>query len=156
MRVYLAGPISGLDYGSAVDWRVEAAAKLEAIGIKAYSPMRGKDFMSKESDLSFGRSDAPHPLNTTRGIMTRDYTDCIRADVLLINLAGAKTISAGTAMEMAWAYHKHIPVVVICEPEGNPHLSHPMIRETVDFSFPTLEGAIEMVASILLHRPRAV
>ena len=46
--VYLAGPIMGNDYSGATDWRREAASKLESWGIRAVSPMRGKENLGKE------------------------------------------------------------------------------------------------------------
>jgi hypothetical protein len=52
------------------------------------------------------------PFATSRGVMTRDFFDCNRADVVLVNFVGAKTVSIGTVMEIAWAYQKHTPVVV--------------------------------------------
>ena len=41
--VYLAGPITGLTYDGATDWRHAVAADLNSVGIKGLSPMRGKD-----------------------------------------------------------------------------------------------------------------
>jgi len=41
-KVYLAGPIKGLTYTGATDWRDEAKDALYDIGIAGYSPMRAK------------------------------------------------------------------------------------------------------------------
>ena len=46
--VYLAGPISGLDYNGCNDWRKKAIEQLAKEGIKGISPMRYKEYLSKE------------------------------------------------------------------------------------------------------------
>jgi len=46
MKVYLAGPITGLSYEKAVDWRRYAQiVLLEEGDIVAVSPMRSKDYL---------------------------------------------------------------------------------------------------------------
>jgi len=83
-RVYLAGPISGMEYEGAVEWRNWAMEWLRAVGIRAYSPMRAKEFLAAEEQ--HGRLPTflahDHPLATSKGIMCRDHTDCVRADAL--------------------------------------------------------------------------
>ena len=46
--VYLAGPITGVDYGSCTDWRKYAKSKLAEDGIMGVSPMRGKENLANE------------------------------------------------------------------------------------------------------------
>lgn len=149
MKIYLAGPISGCDWSGAMGWRKQAELLLEQHGLVGYSPLRLKDFLAGSNDLSYNNVDHTHPLTTSRGIMTRDFNDCITASALLVNFTGVSKLSAGTAMEMAWAYDRHIPVVVVCE-EDNPHLQHPMIREAIDFHVTTLEAGVELVRTIIL------
>ncbi len=145
-KLYLAGPISGLTHAECVGWRNEAAAKLEPHGITCFSPMRGKDYLSAEERIE--QSYPEHALSTDRGIMTRDHTDVITADALLENLPGVKRITVGTVMELAWAWDRHIPVVVMMEREGNPH-DHPMVREAIGWRVETLDEAVHCVKSIL-------
>ena len=38
--IYLAGPITGLSYGAATDWRFTASSILESVGITPLNPMR--------------------------------------------------------------------------------------------------------------------
>ena len=152
--VYLAGPIAGLGYQDATDWRRIAAASLRG-PIQALSPMRGKDYLAHvESDVGFSATCDEYghlsPLSTPRGIMTRDRFDATRCDVLLVNLLGAKKVSVGTVMEIAWADLRRTPIVVAIEPDGsNPH-EHAMINEAIGFRCATLEEAIHVVRSILL------
>ncbi len=155
--VYLAGPIAGLTYAGATDWRHYAQNALWApfgtTGIKALSPMRGKDYLAKRP----GRLDADKtdysafgPLSTPRGIMCRDHYDATRCDVMLVNLLGAEKVSIGTVMEMAWAYERKTPVVCVIEDSGNPHDGHPMLLQTIDFRVNNLPEGVDVVKGILL------
>lgn len=148
-KVYLAGPIQGLSYEGATDWRKWAQNQLAVHGIDGYSPMRAKDFLAGLEDVTFQENWSYNPFATSRGIMARDYNDCITANALLINFLESKTISAGTAMELAWAYHAKIPTIVVAE-RDNPHLNHPMIKETVDFHVTTLAEGVQIVKAVLL------
>jgi hypothetical protein len=80
--------------------------------------------------------------------MTRDRFDATRCDVLLVNLLGAKTVSIGTVMEIAWADNVRTPIVVAMEAKGNLH-EHAMITEAIGFRVPTLEEAIDVVKAII-------
>ena len=148
-KVYLAGPIAGLTYDEGQDWRAYAQAALETHGILGYSPLRQKDFLRSHGVIGTAKWD--NPMATDRGIMTRDHNDVKTSGALLINLLGAQKVSAGTAMEMAWAWAYKIPVVVAIEDTGNCH-EHPMMRETFDYRVPDLDAAISIVAAILLTR----
>lgn len=144
--VYLAGPITGLSYGGAVDWRESVRTDLARVGIRGLSPMRGKEYLRGE----FGIADeyASSVLSCSRGITTRDRFDCNRADLLIVNLLGATKVSIGTVMEIAWADSKRIPVILVIEDEGNIH-DHAMIRECTGFRVNTLEEAVKIAKVVL-------
>ena len=152
LRVYLAGPIGHLTYGEATEWRTLATKGLASYGIAAYSPLRAKEFLDTQEAIPSRANVSPHPLGTSKGIMTRDFNDCVRADALLVNFLGVTRPSLGTAMELAWAYDRHIPVVVVAEP-GNPNIDHPMMHEAAKFVVPTLRDGVELIRTIL--RPEA-
>lgn len=147
--VYLAGPISGLNFDGASEWRDAAIAKLLEHNIDGYSPLRCKAFLKDIEKLScHGRDyESRHVFSSSRGIMTRDRFDATRCDVLLVNLVGAKAVSIGTVMEIAWADLKRTPVVCAME-EGNVH-EHIMVNEAIGFRVPTLEEAINVTIGIL-------
>ena len=148
--VYLAGPITGLDYAGATDWREYAIAELAKGGIKGLSPMRAKNFLANVTAFE-ANCDGYGSLNalaTNRGIMTRDRFDATRCDVLLVNFLGAKRVSVGTAMEIAWADLARIPIVCAMEPEGNPH-DHGMINEALGYRVTSLDEAIAITRAIL-------
>jgi len=149
MIVYLAGPITGLSYSDATDWRVYAKDYLAECKVDTLNPLRHKDYLagSKAIAASYER----HPMSTSRGIMTRDYFDVSRCDLVLANLLGADTVSIGTVMELAWAYQRRIPTVVVCE-DGNPH-EHPMVLEAASYRVMTLAEGLEITARFLADEP---
>lgn len=138
--VYLAGPITGLAYDNAVDWRAYVIDRFPK-NIIGVSPLRGKEYLSKEKDLKWHYPE--HPLSTEDGIMTRDFFDVGRADALLVNFLGATRVSIGTVMEIAWAHMYRKPVVVVME-EDNLH-QHPMLRKASSLIVPSLDDGIELI-----------
>ncbi len=143
-KVYLAGPITGCTYGTCTNWRIGVRTRLALFGIDALDPMRGKDYLAKEKSVG---NDYAHPLSCPRGIMTRDHWDCTRCDMLLVNLLGAKTVSIGTVMEIAWAWDNGVHVVCVIEESGNPH-DHAMIREAIGFRVTTVEEAVNIIQAL--------
>lgn len=145
-KVYLAGPISGLTFDEGQDWRTYVRGVLAQSGIKGYSPLRQKHFLREAGVLS---GSYPNPMATSRGIMTRDHFDVKTADLIFVNFLGAKKLSAGTVMELGWAYAYGKPVVCAIEPDDTVH-AHPMIEEAIGYRLPTLDAAIAVTQAILL------
>lgn len=155
--VYLAGPITGLTYDGAEDWRAFAKEDLQRVGIKALSPLRAKDYLRQVAGpLSGTGEEYAHlgVLSTPRGVMTRDRYDATRCDVLLVNLLGAERVSIGTIMEIAWADALRTPIVVAIENSGNVH-EHMMVNEAIGFRVPALEQALDIVKAIADNVPVA-
>ena len=148
-KVYLAGPISGLDYEGCTSWREYARDRLADYGINGVSPMRGKEFLSRiQGGLSkTGEDYGPHPFAQPQGILARDRFDCTTCDVLLVNLAHAVDVSIGTMFEMAWAHINRTPIVLVME-DGNLH-EHIFVNQTADFRVDDLDDAIDLVKAIL-------
>ena len=146
--VYLAGPITGCTYGECTDWRTDFA-KAMPDEIECFSPMRFKKHLDDG-----GRIADNYPEKvwcSQRGIMARDYFDCTRANITVVNLLGATRVSIGTVMELAWCYAFRVPTVVIIEKENNLH-EHSMLREAISFRVETIEEAKEVVRAILITR----
>ena len=98
--VYLAGPITGLTYAGSTDWRRYMIDKFARIGVKALSPMRGKEYLAQlKGTISGTGEEYAHlgVLSLSRGVMTRDRFDATRCDVLLVNFLGARNISIGSS-----------------------------------------------------------
>ncbi|KWU17917.1 hypothetical protein [Burkholderia cenocepacia] len=145
--VYLAGPITGLSYGASTDWRGQVGANIDP-QIELLSPMRHKDYLKGETAIA--ASYESHVMSCAKGITARDRFDCMRADLILVNFLGAKSISAGTVMEIAWGDLQRTPIVLVME-KDNIH-RHPMITEAAGFIVETLEEAITVVERILLTK----
>lgn len=154
MRVYLAGPIGGLNYSDTTDWREQATRLLHAhhSKIEGFSPMRGKQFLDTNQIIDASVTPYEHPLATSKGIMTRDFNDCKNADVILVNMGiDHPKLSLGTVMEIAFAYSLQIPVVMVDNSKFQ-YANHPMIKEAVGFLAKDLTEAVKITASILLPR----
>lgn len=147
--VYLAGPITGLTFDAATDWREKFAARVNSDKIECLSPLRGKEFLRDVGVLHNGTYDGT--LASSKGITRRDYFDCTRSTVVFINLKDAKRVSIGTVMEIAWAYQMQIPTVIVMEP-GNIH-HHVMIDESVTYTVDSLEEG-EAILRFLLNEPK--
>lgn len=146
-HVYLAGPITGCDYGECVDWRQDWIDTMPK-GIICLSPMRGKVYLKGAGEIQAKVEYTEFVLCRDNAIMARDFYDCNRANVIVFNLLGAKRVSIGTVMEIAWGYAKHTPMVFVMEKEGNLH-DHAMIRACGGFRCESLEEAKLVVRAVL-------
>ncbi|MCI0557562.1 MAG: nucleoside 2-deoxyribosyltransferase domain-containing protein [Nitrososphaera sp.] len=155
--VYLAGPISGLTYGAATDWRQAVTAHLSEAGIKCLSPLRAEvhlrnhegllnDCQTVEENLKAGCQVLA--MSTPRGVVARDRFDCTRCSVIFLNLLGAKKVSIGSMIEVGWANANDIPIVLIMEDEGNCH-EHAFVRESCAFRTPHVSEGVQIVKAIL-------
>lgn len=107
--IYLAGPITGLSYVAATDWREDPALlqHLTRHGWTALSPMRGKDYLKGARELA-------GVFDEGRAAVERDCFDIRRSQAILVNLLGAERVSIGTVAEMGYAraLDKHIVTVM--------------------------------------------
>lgn len=148
-RVYLAGPIKGLEYGDSVAWREVMQVAL-APEIEAFSPMRGKSALrSLDGPLGSEYGDEFMLLCSPRAIVTRDRFDVVRADLVIVNLSGAEHVSIGTMFEIAWSSLRGIPVVIIDDYSTDTH-RHPFVTECADWIVGDLEDAAHVARSVLL------
>lgn len=146
--VYLAGPITGLSFGDCTDWREYVHNEVSS-KILTMSPMRGKQFLSERAKAGLiSGSYEDSPLASYKGINTRDYFDVQRTDAIFVNFLGAKTVSIGTVMEIAWARAFSKPVVCVME-EENIH-RHTMLEYACGYIVPTLEEGIAVLEAVLL------
>ncbi|MCV0439827.1 MAG: nucleoside 2-deoxyribosyltransferase [Hydrogenophaga sp.] len=152
--VYLAGPIDGLSFQEGIEWRQLAQQELAVKGIKAMSPQRGKEYILANAEIAgemdFCKQEAyfkDDPMSTARGILARDKFDALNCSVLLVNFLGAKRVSIGTVMEIAWAYLQGKPIIVVIE-EDNIHRNHPMLRETFSYITDDLSVGLNLAKGI--------
>lgn len=145
-KLYLAGPITGLSYTGATDWRDYVAKKLPSY-ITPVSPMRGKKYL--EGTEAIATSYEHIPLSCAKGITCRDRHGVMSCDAVLANMLGAKSVSIGTTMEIAWADMIRKPIILVMEKNGNLH-DHPMIKEVCGFWVYSLDDAIAMADALLM------
>ena len=145
MKVYLAGPITGISWGEATDWRDGVKAKLEDNGIAGFSPLRGKEYLSHETKIDPWYEDKP--MSCPKGLVTRDRFDVQTSDVIIANFLGAERVSIGTCMEIAWADLEQIPVITVMEPD-NVHV-HAFIQELSGYIVPDLDEAVDIAIRML-------
>lgn len=157
--IYLAGPISGLTYNEAISWRDKVKSQLELCGIKCLSPLRAEVHLRNDEGLLNDRQTTEEHLksgcqalamSTPRGVVERDRFDCVNADVLFLNLLGAKKVSIGSMIEVGWANGKNIPIILIIEDSGNIH-DHAFVRESCAFRTHLLTEGIEIAKAILAN-----
>lgn len=157
--VYLAGPILGTTYGECTDWREYAQAQLAMRdpSLRGASPMRAKRYLAGLAKMPLSAGELrtktsgaiKTPLSTAAAIVGRDQMDVARADLLLVNLLGAKVASIGTCCEVAQAHQLHVPVMLVIEDEGNVH-DHPFITQQSAFRVADLDTAINLIPAILI------
>jgi len=149
-KVYLAGPIRGLNFDGASNWRDHATSELEKHGVTGYSPLRAKKHLLEHLDvLDERRNKVDHPIVSPQGVVGRDRFDVQTCDLMLVNLLGATEVSIGTMFELAWADILRKPVILVMEDEGSIH-EHFFIRQTVMYSVQDLDEAIQLTAAVLL------
>jgi nucleoside 2-deoxyribosyltransferase len=148
--VYLAGPITGLTYDGAQDWRTFAALQLDSDKIETLSPLRGKNYLLKRGVLHAG--EYKEAMSTSKGINRRDHFDCVRADCVFVNLLDTPDkVSIGTMMEIAWAWDHQIPVIAVME-NDNIH-DHAMVNDCITYRVTTLEEGYELVRFLFNEVP---
>ena len=146
--IYLSGPITGCYYDNVVSWRDRAVA-LFGPEYRVLSPMRGKEFLDSGTLIQDSYRQPDHPLSTQKGIMTRDYNDSTRCDVMLVYLCEQQDrVSVGTVIEIAWAFAHRKPVVAVMGPGANIH-DHAMVREAIAYNVRSLEEAVALCKLII-------
>lgn len=160
MKVYLAGPITGLTYNDAAKgWRREFADMVEtncwpqgtdlSMRLVCYSPMRAKQFLADKGRLHFGDYN-DHPLGTKSGIICRDHNDVSTCDLMIACFLEADgNLSLGTAIEFGWAHAYRKPIIMVAQ-EGDPHRNHPMLAHAAGYIVDNLEAAASLTRFILL------
>jgi nucleoside 2-deoxyribosyltransferase len=145
--IFLAGPLTGVSYKDALEWRKYVESKLPA-EIIAFSALRGKTYITKEYLLKDAYPE--HLLSTPQGTITRDRYDVSRCDALFVNLLDTDKVSIGTIMEMAWADARRIPVILAMK-DGNIH-DHAFVRQVAAFITGDLDEAIQTAVDVVITR----
>ncbi len=149
--IYLAGPITGLTWPEATEWRVEAHNRFADASMSSnnkyicLSPLRGKEYLKDETDIKHSYDE--HQLSSAKMINSRDMFDVKRSNLLIVNLKNAKRVSIGTVLEIGAAFILGKPIIVIMEPD-NVH-KHSMLSEQATAIVDDLDAAIYFALQIL-------
>lgn len=146
--VYLAGPIFGVSFDDATEWRALVKARF-APGIKGVSPMRGKEFLRGEKKI--GSSYETEPIaGAATPVAARDFFDVAHADLLFAYLPRAvseKRPFCGTLLEIGAAIQAGTLVVLVSD---DPRVRDcPLIKGKVGWQLDTLEDGIKAVNLLL-------
>ena len=149
-KVYLAGPVTGLSWEETESWRDDFKKRLKDSSphIVGFSPLREKGFLVNETSIA---DTYPTIFSSQRAIMSRDFFDVSTADALVANLTLSSTVSIGTVMEIAWAYQRRIPVIIISKMKDgipiNIH-NHSMLREAANWWIEDQEDAVTIIQTL--------
>lgn len=143
LTVYLGGPIRGLSYQEASDWRNEAIRRLSDVGMKCLSPMRNKELIKDEEKIT----DSYESLKgySSKDIFNRDKFDVINSDILLFNFTNRKVSIIGSLFELAWGHLLGKYCVVAVDKESI-YAKHPFVKESASIMFENIDEAIDYVA----------
>lgn len=143
-RVYLAGPIKGLTFAEATQWRRDAATLLAPLGILTINPV--EQDLEVYQDIPLGCS-AEGLMSTPRAIVAKDRHYVQQADAVLACFHGCRQISIGTCVEFGWADAYRKPIVTIMG-EANLH-DHSFVRELSGWVVPSLDQAVTVLHQLL-------
>jgi hypothetical protein len=145
LKLYLVGPIRGLSYKGATDWRTRWTEALMEMGYHIASPMRGKEILKGEKRIKESYEDLP--MSSSKGIYGRDCFDVSQCEVLVANLLHAKEASIGSVMEIQRGRDLAKYVLVVME-KGSVH-DHPFVREAASLVVHSEEEAFEVLRHLI-------
>jgi nucleoside 2-deoxyribosyltransferase len=104
------------------------------MGYKVLYPLVAKGYLriSKEPLKAYGNGEG-NPVSSSQAIIRRDHWMVINCDVCLVDLTGAKAVSIGCVMELAWAYDHSKHTILVMEAD-NIH-QHSFVKKAADIIF---------------------
>lgn len=138
LTIYLAHPISGLSGDEVFGYYNKAKEDLKDCFEILY-PMLGKQYL--RNDPKYRAEGYEFPVSTNHAIHERDKWMVQTSDIVFVDFTGAKSISIGCCMELAWAdlLGKHSLVVM---DESGLH-NHAFVLDTADIVFKSYDEAIQ-------------
>lgn len=149
MIIYMVRPISGCEFKEVIAYYEDVADILQDVGYEVLHAMMGKCEFRGQQGL-FKKDGYTHPISTDRAIIGRDRWMTKKADIVFANFLGAKLVSIGSVMELAWAFD-HGKHVVIAMEEDNIH-RHAFVMQCADIIFPTHEESIDYLTHLKRKR----
>jgi hypothetical protein len=141
MKIYLAGFIQGTVIDQCYGWRKRIREYYNHYHGKRYpitwiDPLNGEDFAEISPDGLKGVM-PPHT------IVHKDYTSVQICDLVVVNMDtfGQSRPLTGTICELAWAWDKHKPIVMITD-EPN-YKFHPFLEYFASWIVPTVDELLD-------------
>jgi len=148
LSVYLSHPLSGLTVEEINKWYSPWILELKNREFIVYDPitMQTKLKELKTEKLGHIVSDRCDAITNDHSIYERDKWGVSQADIILVDLSGAKAISIGCTMEIGWGalLNKHVVVVM---DKSNPHY-HTFVLKSADVIFDNMFDAVDYVTSL--------
>lgn len=142
MKIYLAGPIEGVFYNDAVQWRESVSIELIKNGHDVFSPLTQQECCAINDDEVFDSNVYYKKYGFNPGsIFYKDIFMINQSDCVLVNLNGSGTF--GTPFEIGYAYALGKMIVIIAD---EAMLKHPFIMSGVGFT--EMDKAINYINSI--------
>jgi nucleoside 2-deoxyribosyltransferase len=137
--IYLAGPITGLDYKAATEWRNEIKEDFRDVGYRVIDPMEG------EADTLNEQHPDLHRRVSEIVNLDKFYVD--QSDIIFANFENyAPEASVGTISEIAWAFADD-KIIIAVVPEGSPY-DRAWMNVLYTFKVKTFDEGIKQLASI--------
>jgi hypothetical protein len=139
MKIYLAHPISGMSGDEVFGYYEKAVNDLQGKYEILY-PMLGKRYLRNEVKYR-AEGYTNFPVSTNHAIKERDRWMVSTSDIVFVDFTGAKAISIGCCMELAWAdlLGKHSIIVM----DEDKFHNHAFVLDCADIIFNTYEEAIK-------------
>lgn len=145
--IYLCGPMTGLSFNRAEEWRTKTQKKFEAIpGIQVLNPARNCHVKNDEIYQAVNL-DQKRGLNCDRALRARNLSDIALSSVVFANFLDAERPSLGSIYELGYASALRVPVICVIEDSGNVH-EHLMITSGIDYRFNNLPEAFSGTLTI--------
>lgn len=139
LKIYLAGPLSGLDADEAMSHFEMRKILLERI-YSVLSPFYCKPYLQGSGTLKAGGYKSP--VSQDRAIFQRDSWMVRQADMIWADFTHSNRVSIGTCFEIAWAYELGKKVIISGVSPDSEH-DHAFLREASTLWFDTSEEAID-------------
>jgi hypothetical protein len=122
-------------------WRNDAKEQLISAGYRVHDPLTGEKDLWPEHHM-----DAKHktkvPPSVAGATLSKDLRQVLDSDIILANLKGARKVSIGSVMELAWGLLEHKYILIVKGKRG-AH-AHPWIDKSQRFKiYSTIEEALD-------------
>jgi hypothetical protein len=129
--------MSGLSFDEVMSYYSKAKDDLCGV-FEILNPMMGKENIKHEVELK--PSGYTDPIITNHAIHERDKWMVQTSDIVFVDFTGAKSVSIGCCMELAWAdiLGKHTVVVL----DKDDIHKHAFVLDTADIIFESYDDAV--------------